>query len=52
MADAAKLIKQAVLNLLLSDGHTIVASTLGNSLFTLQDDGLATGGVLVASENR
>jgi glutamine amidotransferase len=41
---------EAVLNLLLSDGHSIVASTLGNSLFTLQGDGLATGGVLVTSE--
>jgi glutamine amidotransferase len=41
---------EAVLNLLLSDGHSIVATTFGNSLFTLQADGLATGGVLVASE--
>lgn len=38
------------LNLLLSDGHVIVATTWGNSLFTLQGTGLATGGVLVASE--
>jgi gamma-glutamyl hercynylcysteine S-oxide hydrolase len=40
----------ARLNLLLTDGSTIVASACGNSLFTLGDDGLATGGVLVASE--
>jgi gamma-glutamyl hercynylcysteine S-oxide hydrolase len=40
----------ARLNLLLTDGRTIVASACGNSLFTLADDGLATGGVLVASE--
>jgi glutamine amidotransferase len=40
----------ARLNLLLTDGHVIVASSCGNSLFTLGDDGLATGGVLVASE--
>ncbi len=38
------------LNLLLTDGHSITASTCGNSLFTLVDDGLAAGGVLVASE--
>lgn len=38
------------LNLLLGDGERIVASTCGNSLFTLHDDGLAAGGVLVASE--
>ena len=38
------------LNLLLSDGHTIFATTFGNSLFTLQGEGLATGGVLVSSE--
>ena len=30
--------------------HGIVATTCGNSLFTLRDDGLAAGGVLVASE--
>lgn len=41
---------EVVLNLLLSDGHSIVATTLGNSLFTLHGAGLATGGVLVASE--
>jgi glutamine amidotransferase len=41
---------EAVLNLLLSDGHTIVGTTFGNSLFTLHGAGLATGGVLVASE--
>jgi glutamine amidotransferase len=41
---------EAVLNLLISDGHTIVGTTFGNSLFTLQGGGLATGGVLVASE--
>jgi glutamine amidotransferase len=40
----------AILNLLLCDGHTIVATTLGNSLFALQGSGLARGGVLVASE--
>jgi glutamine amidotransferase len=41
---------EAFLNLLLCDGHTIVATTWGNSLFTLRGTGLATGGVLVASE--
>jgi glutamine amidotransferase len=40
----------AVLNLLLSDGTAIVATTIGNSLFALQASGLATGGVLLASE--
>lgn len=40
----------AKLNLLLSDGERIIASTCGNSLFTLVDDGLAAGGVLVTSE--
>jgi glutamine amidotransferase len=38
------------LNLLLCDGQRAVATTSGNSLFTLHDDGLAAGGVLVASE--
>lgn len=38
------------LNLLLTDGAAIVATTYGNSLFTLRDAGLAAGGVLVASE--
>lgn len=38
------------LNLLLSDGNEIVATTFGNSLFTLRGVGLATGGVLVSSE--
>lgn len=38
------------LNLLLSDGAQIFATTCGNSLFTLRDTGLAAGGVLVASE--
>jgi len=38
------------LNLLLSDGHAIFATTFGNSLFTLRGEGLATGGVLVSSE--
>ncbi len=38
------------LNLLLCDGRRIVATTCGNSLFTLQGDGLAAGGVVVASE--
>jgi glutamine amidotransferase len=37
-------------NLLLSDGDTITATTFGNSLFTLADRGLAAGGVLVSSE--
>ncbi len=41
---------EAHLNLLLSDGHTIVATTFGNSLFTLRGHGLAAGGVLVTSE--
>jgi len=40
----------ATLNLLLHDGQTIVATTLGNSLSVLRDSGLVTGGVLVASE--
>jgi glutamine amidotransferase len=40
----------AILNLLLSDGHTVVATTMGNSLFALQGGRLAAGGVLVASE--
>jgi glutamine amidotransferase len=35
---------------MLHDGHTIVATTWGNSLSTLQGAGLASGGVLVASE--
>lgn len=38
------------LNLLLSDGAQIFATTCGNSLFTLRGTGLAAGGVLVASE--
>ncbi|MGE3621011.1 MAG: ergothioneine biosynthesis protein EgtC [Acidimicrobiia bacterium] len=38
------------LNLLLSDGRSGVATTWGSTLFTLHDTGLATGGVLVASE--
>jgi len=38
------------LNLLLGDGQRIVATTCGNSLFTLHDHGLAAGGVLVTSE--
>lgn len=38
------------LNLLLADGHRIVASAYGNSLFTLVDQGLAAGGVIIASE--
>jgi glutamine amidotransferase len=41
---------EGFLNLLLHDGHTIVATTWGNSLSTLRGGGLATGGVLVASE--
>lgn len=38
------------LNLLLGDGDSLVATTWGNSLFTLQGEGLAAGGVLVCSE--
>jgi glutamine amidotransferase len=38
------------LNLLLADGFGIAASACGNTLFTLVDDGLAAGGVLIASE--
>lgn len=38
------------LNLLLSDGEEITATAWGNSLFVLAGDGLASGGVLVASE--
>jgi glutamine amidotransferase len=38
------------LNLLLTDGQQVVASRCGNSLFVLTDEGLAAGGVLVASE--
>jgi glutamine amidotransferase len=38
------------LNMLLTDGYGIVGSTCGNSLFTLVDEGLAAGGLLVASE--
>jgi glutamine amidotransferase len=38
------------LNLLLCDGHEVTATASGNSLFTLRGHGLATGGVLVASE--
>ena len=41
---------ESFLNLLLHDGHTIVATTWGNSLSTLRDAGLAAGGVLIASE--
>ncbi|MFL6204889.1 MAG: ergothioneine biosynthesis protein EgtC [Acidimicrobiales bacterium] len=41
---------ESFLNLMLHDGHTIVATTWGNSLSTLQGAGLAEGGVLVASE--
>ena len=41
---------RAKLNFLLSDGHGIVATTCGNSLFSLRDAGLAAGGVLLASE--
>jgi glutamine amidotransferase len=41
---------ESFLNLILSDGHTMWATTWGNSLFLLQGAGLATGGVLVASE--
>jgi glutamine amidotransferase len=38
------------LNLLLCDGHQVVATACGNSLFTRRGGGLAAGGVLVASE--
>lgn len=41
---------EAALNLLLSDGSSVVGTTFGNSLFVLRAAGLATGGVLVASE--
>ncbi len=41
---------EAKLNLLLSDGRAIVATTWQNSLFSLVDAGLAEGGVLLASE--
>jgi glutamine amidotransferase len=41
---------ESFLNLLLHDGRTIIATTWGNSLSTLQGVGLAAGGVLVASE--
>jgi len=41
---------ECFLNLMLHDGHSIVATTWGNSLSTLRDAGLAAGGVLVASE--
>jgi glutamine amidotransferase len=40
----------ARLNLLATDGRQIVATTWGNSLWTLHDSGLAAGGVIVASE--
>jgi glutamine amidotransferase len=38
------------LNLLLCDGHELVATAWGNSLFTLRGTGLAEDGFLVASE--
>jgi glutamine amidotransferase len=41
---------ESCLNLILGDGHSMWATTWGNSLFTLQGEGLAEGGVLVASE--
>ena len=41
---------ESFLNLMLSDGHSIMATTWGNSLFTLQGGALAAGGVLIASE--
>jgi gamma-glutamyl hercynylcysteine S-oxide hydrolase len=46
----ATALAECFLNLVLHDGHTIVATTWGNSLSTLCDAGLAVGGVLVASE--
>jgi glutamine amidotransferase len=41
---------EAFLNLMVHDGQVIVATTWRNSLSVLRDEGLATGGVLVASE--
>jgi glutamine amidotransferase len=38
------------LNLLLGDGERVAATARGNSLFVLEDEGLAAGGVVVASE--
>jgi glutamine amidotransferase len=38
------------LNLLLGDGHTIWATTYGNSLFALHGEGMAGEGIVVASE--
>lgn len=38
------------LNLLLCDGHRVVASTGGNTLFALHGTGLAEGGLLLSSE--
>lgn len=38
------------LNLLLSDGHQLIATTAGNTLYLLQGSGLAEEGLLVASE--
>lgn len=56
-ADAVEAVSDLVLadsvgelNLLLSDGHQIVATTAGNTLYLLEDHGLAEGGVLLASE--
>jgi glutamine amidotransferase len=46
----ATALSECFLNLLLCDGHTIVATTWGNSLSTLQGAGLASGGIVVASE--
>lgn len=38
------------LNLLLGDGHQVIATTGGNTLYLLVDAGLAAGGTLLASE--
>lgn len=46
----ATALSECFLNLLLSDGQAIVATTWGNSLSTIQGAGLADEGVLVASE--
>ncbi len=46
----ATALAECFLNLLLSDGRSVLATTWGNSLSTLQGTGLADGGVLVASE--
>jgi len=47
---AAAIDREARLNLMLTNGSTIYATTWGTSLFYLHDKGLAEGGVLVTSE--